>query len=76
LPSIDLRRRRGDVATEKTNHACNACGGPLALMRRHVSPARLGPPLTTEYFRCEACDSAYQHTPATGKWKRNANEDE
>jgi hypothetical protein len=76
LPSIDLRRRRTDVASAKSNHSCQACGGSLVLVRRHVSPPRLGPPLTTEYFRCEACDSGYQHSPATGRWKRHTYEDD
>ncbi len=41
----------------------------LALQRRHVSPARLGEPLTTEYYECEACDAAWQYSPAQERWK-------
>jgi hypothetical protein len=41
----------------------------LILLRRHVSPARLGPPLVTEYYECECCDSHYQYSPATDRWR-------
>jgi hypothetical protein len=34
-----------------------------------VSPARLGPPMVTEYYECECCDSRYQYSPATDRWK-------
>ena len=41
----------------------------LVLLRRHVSPARLGTPLVTEYYECECCDARYQYSPASGRWK-------
>ena len=41
----------------------------LILLRRHVSPARLGPPLVTEYYECECCESQYQYSPADNRWK-------
>src|SRR5919204_5618149 len=41
----------------------------LILLRRHVSPPRLGPPVVTEYYECECCESQYQYSPATDKWK-------
>ena len=41
----------------------------LILLRRHVSPARLGTPLVTEYYECECCDSQYQYSPATDRWR-------
>ena len=41
----------------------------LILLRRHVSPARLGTPLVTEYYECECCDSRYQYSPAPDRWK-------
>jgi hypothetical protein len=41
----------------------------LILLRRHVSPARLGPPLVTEYYECDCCDSQYQYSPAEDRWK-------
>jgi uncharacterized protein with PIN domain len=41
----------------------------LILLRRHVSPERLGTPLVTEYYECECCESQYQYSPATDRWK-------
>ena len=41
----------------------------LILLRRHVSPARLGPALVTEYYECDCCDSQYQYSPAEDRWK-------
>ena len=41
----------------------------LILLRRHVSPARLGAPLVTEYYECERCDTSYQYSPATNRWR-------
>ena len=41
----------------------------LMLLRRHVSPPHLGPPTVTEYYECECCDSQYQYSPATDRWK-------
>jgi hypothetical protein len=41
----------------------------LILSRRHVSPARLGEALVTEYYECNYCDAKLQYSPATGKWK-------
>jgi hypothetical protein len=41
----------------------------LVLHKRHVSPARLGPPLVTEYYGCECCDARYQYSPAENRWK-------
>jgi uncharacterized protein with PIN domain len=52
-----------------TEHRCRACKTRLFLIRRHTSPPRLGPSLTTEFYRCDACESGYAFTPSTGKWK-------
>ena len=41
----------------------------LVLHRRHVSPARLGTPLVTEFYECECCDASYQYSPADNRWK-------
>ena len=41
----------------------------LILLRRHVSPERLGTPMVTEYYECECCESQYQYSPATDRWK-------
>jgi hypothetical protein len=71
LPSIDPRRRRGDrPAPSNANHRCKDCGAALLLIRQHTSPPRLGAPLTTEYYVCDACDAGYQFAPSTGTWKR------
>ena len=49
---------------------CPQCrADALILLRRHVSPERLGPPLVTEYYECECCESQYQYSPATDRWK-------
>ena len=50
-------------------HRCERCRQELNFVRRHVSPPRLGPAVTTEFYECCACDSAYALNTATGKWK-------
>ena len=39
------------------------------LQRRHVSPARLGEPLVTEYYECDSCDARYKYSPAQDRWQ-------
>ncbi len=39
------------------------------MVRRHVSPPRLGPPTTVEFYVCGACDGGYALNIDTGKWK-------
>lgn len=59
-------------ATRKADghHRCPQCRQEaLVLNRRHVSPVRLGPSLTTEYYDCASCDARYQYTPATNRWR-------
>jgi uncharacterized protein with PIN domain len=49
---------------------CPQCrADALILLRRHVSPPRLGAPIVTEYYECECCESQYQYSPATNRWK-------
>ena len=49
---------------------CPQCrADALVLLQRHVSPPRLGAPLVTEYYECEACDARYQYSPATDRWR-------
>ncbi len=56
------------VAT--TSHRCPQCRmEALVLNRRHVSPARLGDALTTEYYACDCCDAEFQYSPLAGRWK-------
>jgi hypothetical protein len=51
-------------------HRCPQCREEaLVLQRRHVSPARLGPSLVTEYYDCDYCDARYQYSPADNRWK-------
>jgi hypothetical protein len=38
-------------------------------VRRHVSPTRLGAPVTTEFYQCAACDSGFALNVANGTWK-------
>ena len=50
-------------------HRCSRCRHELHLVRQHVSPPRLGAPLTTHFYQCSACDSAFALNVATGRWK-------
>ncbi len=69
MPNLGPPRKPDVPPGTMTTHRCTRCGDHLRLMRRHVSPPRLGPPLTTEFYQCAACDSGYALNPATGKWK-------
>ena len=70
MPSLNPQRRvTDDSRGSLTGHRCASCREDLALVRRHVSPPRLGPPVTTEFYQCRACDSGYTHNPGTGTWK-------
>ena len=62
--SIRHTFEKGPVAGEARQ--CPQCRAEaLVLLRRHVSPPRLGPPLVTEYYECEYCETRYQYSPAT-----------
>jgi hypothetical protein len=52
-------------------HRCRqrGCGADLSLVRRRVSPARLGSPLTLEFYVCSVCDSGFALTVNSGAWK-------
>jgi hypothetical protein len=39
------------------------------MQRRHVSPARWGAPVVTEYYDCDYCEASYQFSPAENRWK-------
>jgi hypothetical protein len=55
-------------------HRCPQCReAALMLQRRHVSPARLGEPLVTEYYECDACDAQYKYSPAEDRWQAVGN---
>ena len=56
--------------TAGATHRCPQCRqDTLVLGRRHVSPARLGAALVTEYWDCDCCDARYQFSPADNRWK-------
>jgi hypothetical protein len=62
--TFEKGRAVGDV------RQCPQCRAEaLILLRRHVSPPHLGAPLVTEYYECECCESQYQYSPATDRWK-------
>ena len=63
------RRKSDDPRGALTGHRCKICREDLRLVRRHVSPLRLGAPVTTEFYQCRACDSGYKLNPGTGAWK-------
>jgi hypothetical protein len=65
------RHRAGSGAAQRaSSHRCPQCRvEALVLTRRHVSPPRLGDPLVTEYYECNYCDSRFQYSPASDKWK-------
>ncbi len=70
MPNLGPQRRKSDDPHgAMTGHRCKTCREDLLLVRRHVSPPRLGTPVTTEFYQCRACDSGYAHTPSTGAWK-------
>ena len=66
---------RSNAAVERTRldsptHRCPQCRvEALVLSRRHVSPARLGEAMVTEYYDCDCCDAQFQFAPAENRWK-------
>ena len=62
---------RGTAGRSSTGtHRCPQCREEaLVLSRRHVSPARLGAALVTEYWECDCCDAHYQFSPAENRWR-------
>ena len=70
----NLGPQRGNRTTnfpsaDGARHRCARCREELHLVRRHVSPPRLGAPLATEFYECGACNACYALNLATGKWK-------
>ncbi len=54
-----------------TTQRCPQCREQaLVLHHRHVSPARLGTSLVTEYYSCDCCDARYQFSPSQNRWKQ------
>lgn len=53
-----------------SSHRCPQCReNALMLQRRHVSPARLGEPLVTEFYDCDCCDAQFKYSPAIDSWR-------
>ena len=70
MPTLDPQRHKSDEPHGgATGHRCKNCREDLVLVRKRVSPDRLGPPLTTEFYQCRACDTGYALNPGTGAWK-------
>ena len=70
MPNLGpMRRDAGKPAGAITGYRCVRCREDLELVRRHVSPPRLGAPVATEFYRCRACDSGYAFSPKTATWK-------
>jgi hypothetical protein len=60
----------GRARIAPNTHRCPQCREhALMLQRRHVSPARLGEPLVTEYYECDSCDARYKYSPADNSWR-------
>lgn len=62
--------------SERAHHAPSAqrctvcCEHALMLQRRHVSPARWGDAVVTEFYECDCCDTRYAFSPADKRWRR------
>jgi hypothetical protein len=70
MPTLgSLRRHATKTDAAMAEHSCSHCGQSLQLVRIHVSPPRLGPPVVTEFYQCVACDSGYAFSASTGRWK-------
>ena len=76
MPKLGPQRRKTDPPGPATVHRCSMCQHVLHLVRRHESPARLGPIVAVEFYECSACDSGYALNLTTGKWRRWAGDDD
>ena len=69
---IAVRRSSLEARVQRTHTSrkCPQCRTEALVMhRRHVSPARLGPTLVTEYYDCEFCEAQFQYSPAEDRWR-------
>ena len=65
-----VRQPAGRARVAPSTHRCPQCHEQaLMLQRRHVSPARLGEPLVTEFYDCDCCDASYKFSPAENRWR-------
>ena len=69
MPDLPLRQKGDKLDATTAPRRCAHCHEELQLVRRHISPARLGAPITTEFYECRACDSGFTLDPKTGRWK-------
>ena len=77
MPNLDpLKRKYESQRSAPPGYKCRCCREGLRLVRKHLSPPRLGPPVATEFYQCSACDSGYALNPETGVWKLWAADDE
>ena len=69
---MDFAVRQQSVRERITpsDHRCPQCREQaLMLQRRHVSPARLGDPVVTEFYDCDCCEASYKYSPANDSWR-------
>jgi hypothetical protein len=65
-----VRSQAGRVRVVPSPHRCPQCRElALMLQHRHVSPARLGEPLVTEFYDCDSCDASFKYSPAADTWR-------
>ena len=65
-----VQRQSLRVRVVPSSRRCPQCHEvALMLQRRHVSPARLGEPLVTEFYECDYCDASYKYSPAENRWR-------
>ena len=65
-----VRSPTGRVRVVPSRHRCPQCRETaLMLQQRHVSPARLGEPLVTEFYECDCCDARFKYSPAADTWR-------
>ena len=63
-------RQPGSRTRTTPSHRCPQCREvALMLQCRHVSPARLGEPLITEFYDCDSCDASFKYSPAADTWR-------
>ena len=65
-----VRQQSARARVTPSSHRCPQCRErALMLQQRHVSPARLGEPLVTEFYDCDCCDARLKYSPATNTWR-------
>jgi hypothetical protein len=65
-----VRQKSSRARVTPSTHRCPQCREfALMLQDRHVSPARLGEPLVTEFYDCDCCDARFKYSPAANTWR-------